>query len=581
MELDLPPGVIKTQSESAAFGRYVDTEWVRFVSGKPEKIGGWEKQFPTQLNGVPRGLHGYLGADGFGRLGVGTQLKLYSITNDGVVTDITPERQVSALTNPFTTVSGSAEVTVTHALHGALAGDTVYISGGSAVGGITLAGAYTVQTPTTNTFKITHSAAATSSTTGGGSATITYEINIGLVSGADSNGYGTGNYGEETYGTPRTLNLLVTDPRYWSLDNYGNLLIGAYTYGSIYWFNNLTDVKAEKLTGAPDDVIFMFVTEERFVMALCEGMRVQWPDQDNPEDWTPTTTNTANTRRLAAGSRLVGGTKLSQNLALIWTDTSLYLMQYTGGQFVFDSRLVGRNCGLIGPAAFLTVDSIAMWMSPAGFHSYSGFVQQMPRSSEISNWVFGEGNINLTHGIKTVAFYNPAFREAWWIFAAGESLEPNRYVMCCLDDFSWANGSLERVGHAAGVSTDNSPIMASYEGYIYRHEVGKNADGAALAYRLKTGMIRVANGATILDIQGFSPDMDRLEGTALLTVTGRDRPNSTDLDIETVTFNGSSEMVDIRVAGRHIEFEISQNEVDGDFRLGVPFIEDGAGGARR
>ncbi len=578
MQLELPPGVIKADSDSASMGRYVDTEWVRFASGKPEKIGGYVLAYEDRLIGVPRGMHAYIDADGYGTIGIGTNQKLYSITTEGSVIDITPYRSEVTLTGPFTTTTGSRVVLVSDVAHGAKQGDIVNFSGATAVGGITLNGAYNIENPTTDQYQVIHATAATSGATGGGTVEADYEIYAGLISGAFGNGYGTGLYGEEAYGTPRTMNLLSVDPRYWALDNYGNRLIGSYTNGAIYWFDSVNDERAILLPGSPTDVIYSFVTEERFVMALREGMYLQWPDQDDPTQWTPLSTNTANTRRLASGSKLIAGASVGQGLSLIWTDTSVYVAQYTGGEFIYDTRVAGKACGLIGPQAFAIVDQVAFWMSAAGFHTYSGYVQSCPRSDEVKEFVFNDlSPLNVT---KTVCYFNAKFREVWWIYATVNSTEPNRYVMTNLSDFSWANGTLSRTSHASMVGTDNTPIMTSDDGYIYRHETGVDAAGEPLPSRLKTGLIRVGTGG-IIDIMGFSPDFERLDGTMELTVEGRDRPHSVARDTVTVLFDGSSEMVDFRVAGRHVGITLSQDDLGGDWRMGVPFLEDQAGGARR
>jgi len=73
--------------------------------------------------------------------------------------------------NPITTVSGSAAVTIADTAHGFSEGDNIFFAGATAVGGITIAGAYQVAAvPSANTFMILHSSAASGSATGGGSA---------------------------------------------------------------------------------------------------------------------------------------------------------------------------------------------------------------------------------------------------------------------------------------------------------------------------------------------------------------------------------------------------------------------------
>lgn len=56
-KLALPPGVVKAVTELAAEGRYVDSQWVRFFRGFPQKIGGWDKFLSTaSVTGIARGM---------------------------------------------------------------------------------------------------------------------------------------------------------------------------------------------------------------------------------------------------------------------------------------------------------------------------------------------------------------------------------------------------------------------------------------------------------------------------------------------------------------------------------------------
>lgn len=75
--------------------------------------------------------------------------------------------------NPLTTTSGSTDVTVALTGHGFNQGSSFYISGASAVGGITVSGSFPITSVATDTFVIDTSAtlsAASSTATGGGAA---------------------------------------------------------------------------------------------------------------------------------------------------------------------------------------------------------------------------------------------------------------------------------------------------------------------------------------------------------------------------------------------------------------------------
>jgi hypothetical protein len=74
------------------------------------------------------------------------------------------------------------------------------------------------------------------------------------------------------------------------------MLLAAYNGGTLYKFDptqNQPWPRAAGLgrPGMPTNIRAMFVTPERFVMALCDGMQVLWPSQGTyrPMDARPAT----------------------------------------------------------------------------------------------------------------------------------------------------------------------------------------------------------------------------------------------------------------------------------------------------
>ena len=118
------PGIDKQTTTYGAEGKWIDSKNVRFRTGLPEKIGGWEKIVVGKtIIGVVRGSHAWVSNSGVRHLALGTDRKLY-VYIEGTFFDITPIRLEAALTNPFTT-NGTTTVTVAHTSHGAAVGDFV------------------------------------------------------------------------------------------------------------------------------------------------------------------------------------------------------------------------------------------------------------------------------------------------------------------------------------------------------------------------------------------------------------------------------------------------------------------------
>jgi hypothetical protein len=582
--LDIPPGVVKTEAPRVTEGRYVDAQWVRFRGGKAEKRGGFSKQTTVTTLGVPRAAAAWRDLQQQDYIGVGTSKKLYVYDASFAQHDITPlDKQGTLATNPFTTTSGSKIVTVTHASHTRTPGSAVAFTGVTAFNGVALNGTFTVLVVlSASQYTVQAAAAASASGAGGGSSvTYSYEINIGAEAGTYALGYGTGGFGLSTFGTPRVASTLIIEPRIWSLQNYGALLFAAYNGGTIYQFDPVTLSTAGRalpLSNAPVDVRAMFITEERFVFALRDNMNVAWPDQNDPTQWTPTDANTANTRRLTDGTKLIAGLPLGQRLSLIWSDNALYEFQYTGDANIYSDRKVATNCGLIAPHA-KAADSagVVYWMSSYGFHLYSGAVRDIPRAGEIRDWVFR--NLRADQPYLCWAYYDPKFSEVNFFYVPTGSDEPTLSVTYHINDQCWTPndwGAFSRASATKFQHGDTRPYLGGVDGNIYLHEDGKNADGAAIAARLRAATMAVTDGAESIDIDAISMDLATQAGALSLQFFGYDRLRDGAIDSADVTLGETDEQIDLRLSGRYVDFALASNTVDGDFRLGRPtaFIID-------
>ena len=136
-QLNFLPGIDTENTETGAEGRWSNCDKVRFRKGLPQKIGGWTKFSTDFYVGVGRALEQWFDNSGSRYEALGTDRKVYAY-RQGQSADITPLRQSNTLTSVFDTTTGSANLTINHAAHGAAVGDFVTISNCSVanVGGI-------------------------------------------------------------------------------------------------------------------------------------------------------------------------------------------------------------------------------------------------------------------------------------------------------------------------------------------------------------------------------------------------------------------------------------------------------------
>ncbi len=342
--LNFKPGINKEETDYANENGWVDGNLIRFRKGRPEKIGGWEKQSDTNTYlGSGRALHSWISLGGARYLGIGTHLKYY-IEEGEAYNDITPIRvTTSAGDVTFSATNGSSTLTVTDASHGASTGDFVTFSGASSLGGLVTAAVinqeYQILLVTgTNTYTVTAkdtsgaevTANASDSGNGGSSVVGAYQINTGLDVYVPSTGWGVGTWGAGTFGSTSAITA-TGQLRLWTHDNFGeNLIINPRGGGLYRWVeNNGLSVRALELQGISGaskvptlglQVITSEVDRHLIVLGadpidsssgnrtgVIDPMLVAFSDTENELDFNPIATNTAGSVRLSSGSLIVGG----------------------------------------------------------------------------------------------------------------------------------------------------------------------------------------------------------------------------------------------------------------------------------
>ena len=176
--------------------------------------------------------------------------------------------------------------------------------------------------------------------------------------------------------------------RLWTHDNYGeDLIINPRAGGIFRWVENngLTTqaVDLSTTSGAnlvPTKALQVITSEtDRHLIVLgadpisgssrtgtLDPMLIAFSDQENPLEFEPLSTNTAGSLRLSSGSSIIGGLKARQEI-LIWTDTSLYSMNFIGPPLTFAINLINEGAGLIGPKAAANSPKGVFYMSKKVF----------------------------------------------------------------------------------------------------------------------------------------------------------------------------------------------------------------------
>lgn len=485
-KIQFTPGVNRESTSYAAEGTWYTCDKVRFRSGYPEKIGGWTRvrssagTYNTFSLGTARSMICWGTIAGYVNTGIGTNLKYY-VENDGTYYDITPVRLSLTLgANPFTSSSGLPTVTVAHTAHGAVAGDYVTFSGATTFAGIpavNLNKEFAITSITgPNAYVITLSVNATSGTTGGGSAVVAaYQAPVGSATASINNaGWGAGTWGGSyASGAPSNIgwgtaisNVGLNIPiRIWTHHNYGQNLLYSPRGGSIYYWDasNLptnysnrgillsaaattagytgadVPLTSNKILVSEVHRIGLVFGTNAYLSTTYDPMQIRWSDQDNIFQWTPAITNQAGGVRLSSGTKIITAASTKQEI-VVWTDSSVYSMQYVGAPYVWSLSMLADNVSIISPQCATPVNNVMYWMGADKFYMYSGRVETLPCS--VRGYVFGD--INRSQLDQVVCGTNEGYAEIWWFYPSSQSNINDRYVVFNHLDKVWYYGTMQR-----------------------------------------------------------------------------------------------------------------------------------------
>lgn len=606
------PGLFRDLTRYASEGSWYDAQWVRFVRGFPQKMGGWtnylNRGVTNTVLGTIRSLYRWFdNAHAVDKMGFGTERQYY-VEYQGGINNITPIRRSVTLNNPFAVVSGQLIVTVTDAGHGATTNTFVTFSG--ATSGLThptaaelnTTFAITVLTANTYTIAIPIAATATNAAFGGASTLTKYELSPGLAIATSSGGYGSGPYSRGTFGSSYTGGGTIAPMRLWSQANFGDYLLFAARHdGPICLYNNTPASRGVDITtlttDAPQTALYLFVSDlQRYLIVLgtndtgsstFDPRLIRWADQDSYLTWTPAITNSAGSLPIGDGDYLVCGTH-ARGENLIWSSDAMYSLNFIGGQSVFGLSLIGRNITIASPNAFLATKDRVFWMGKTGFYSYDGVVRALP--CPLQQTVFQ--SLNYTQLDQVYAGEIRRFNEIIWFFCSTSATTNDRYVIYNYELDVWYDGAITRTAWLDDAGVAN-PIGAA-SNVLYYQESGADDTSTGvtvpIASYLQSSDTDIDEGDSLMFVKRIIPDMDFTGSTGTPSVTLSAVPRYTPGSavgtgstpngavITGGTLNQYTDQVWIRLRGRQMALRVDSSSAGVMWRLGAPRIDAQADG---
>jgi hypothetical protein len=641
-KLIFKPGVNRDQTNYASEGGWYETQWVRFRSGFPEKMGGWEPRNFVAYNGAARSLFSWSTTDSNILLGVGTDTKMYVGAGTNLY-DITPIRATftsPATNNCISTTSGSKVITVTLAGYGGITGDFVTISGVTGNPGgvpnaqINAEQQITFLTSSTFTFTVTTAATSTTSSQGGTAITMAFQINIGYSTSTAGYGWGTATWSRGTWGSSSTTAVFFP-ARLIFQDKFNNDLIFNIQGSDIYYWAytsafNTRAVLLSSISGAvavPQQVgKILFAPSGHLLAFSCtnydasqsgpnylgtyDPLLIRWANVSadigpDPLNWQPTLTNTAGYLRLSIGSRIVTALRTKQEI-LVWTDVSLSSLQFLGTSEVFGLQEVSSATTIFGANTVIGANNVVYWMGNDKFYTYSGRVDTLPCT--LRQYVFTD--INRQQQGLFFAGQNAEFNEVIWFYCTENATEIDRYVIYNYAENIWYFGDLERT---AWIDTGviDYPVAAK-DGYVYLHEYGVNdgqpagAPPLPISAYIQSADIDIEDGDKYMLMRRIIPDVNfnnsetvnpvtsaaivpqvtmtvgvrNFPGAASTTTNAEGESTAEDVITSTATIDQYTNQVFIRARGRQMSFKISSNGVGTQWQLGMPRVDARPDGLR-
>jgi hypothetical protein len=369
-----------------------------------------------------------------------------------------------------------------------------------------------------------------------------------------------------------------------------------------------TDVYISLIENVPSVVNYSFVSDaSRFVFAfgcndygsnVLNPMLVRWSNQESPTEWLPSSTNQAGSVQFSHGSQIVSAIQARQEI-VVFTDSSVYSLQYVGAPVVWSSQLLGDNVSIYGPNAVALGSGTVYWMGVDNFYKYDGRIQTL--RCDLRQYIFSD--INKSQNLQVFASTSEGFNEVWWFYCSAGSYTVDKYVVYNYAEDIWYYGLMGRTAWLDSGLRDY-PLAATYAYNLVNHEEGvdDNITGTpvAIAALISSSEFDIEDGHNFGFIWRVLPDMTFRDSDGDLTPqatmtlipmqnsgSGANNPrstagtsNATIQRIATAPIEEFTGQVYIRVRGRQLIFQMESNRLGTQWQLGAPRIDIKTDGRR-
>jgi len=333
--------------------------------------------------------------------------------------------------------------------------------------------------------------------------------------------------------------------------------------------------------------VILFGTND-YGSSILDPMVIRWSDQESVTEWQPTATTQAGSIRLSHGSRIVSTVQARQEI-VVFTDSSLYSLQYLGPPYIWGIQMLGNNISIMGPNSSVIASGVVYWMGVDKFYAYNGRVETL--NCDLRKYVFND--INLPQSEQFFAGTNEGFNEVWWFYCSANSTVIDKYVVYNYLENLWYYGTMGRTAWLDS-GLQKYPVAAAYSQRLLNHEFGvdDNVDGNPIPIdaSISSAEFDIGDGDNVGFIWRMLPDVSfqgsdsTAPASPQVEITLFPMQNSGSGTANPSTqpvISGSTYVVPetftgqiyTRVRGRQMIFKIRSNTLGTAWQLGAPRID--------
>ena len=325
-----------------------------------------------------------------------------------------------------------------------------------------------------------------------------------------------------------------------------------------------------------------------------DPMLIRWSGQNDPYNWTPDPTNQAGFARLSHGSQIVTTVQTRQEI-VVFTDSSVYSLQYLGPPYVWAPQLLGDNISIMSPNSAVIASGIIYWMGVDKFYAYDGRVQTL--NCDLRRYVFQD--LNQEQALQVFCGTNEGFNEVWWFYCSANSTTVDKYVIFNYVEKVWYYGTMSRTAWLdSGLLP--YPVAAPYNsttatGNLVFHEDGINDNttgtATAISAYISSSEFDIGDGHNFGFVWRVLPDLTFSDSTNAangdlpkvtmtlygLTNSGSGRTSSASQPVASANAYDITEeftgQIYTRMRGRQMIFKVESNQLNTTWQLGAPRID--------